>query len=310
MSNLSPSISFVIPCKNEELTIGKVVADCKRYIPSANVFVCDNNSTDNTAQVAEHSGANIIYELRPGKGYAVRRLFSCVPSDIIIMVDGDDTYDLSTLGPVLQRFISGDYDAASGNRLHSLSGHSRLGHYLGNRFFSWLSSVLLGKQQYDIFSGLFILSRPFVLSFPFVSTQFELESELATHIARMDSRYFSFPVTLRERPANSTSKLNTYRDGIRILLSLFKNSFTEFPFRTLLPLSILSLVFSLLLAYLPVSQYLQQGVVSYLPRLVVSSSLIVLSTLFLLASIILQSLSRSRLEVRTFLSRLSRSYNI
>jgi len=298
---------FVIPCLNEEGSIAHVIKECLDECPGSRVVVCDNNSTDATAQAALEAGAQVIHETRPGKGYAVRHLFQNVNSKIVIMVDGDGTYDLSGLSDIIFRFRNENFDVASGNRLYYKSkAQYRPGHYLGNLLFCHFSSLLLGKKQYDIFSGLFIMTDSFLSSFPLKSRTFELEAELATHIARMDSRYMAFPVKLRKR-LYGASKLRTFGDGSKILLGILKNSFTEFPLRIMSALFIVLFSLSIFLMYLPVFEYLTTGVVTYTPRLIVASSTLVLSFIFLVSALVLDSLSRTRVEARLFASRLYRN---
>ncbi len=303
MDNKSHSITFIIPCKDEEYNIGNVIKDCFKYLPNCSVIVCDNCCKDNTAKEAENAGAQVIFENRLGKGHAVRRLINVCDSDIIIMIDGDNTYDVSSIPSALRKFIAGNYDVASANRLVNSRGHNRFGHYFGNIAFNKFASVLLGRPQYDLFSGLFIFKKEFLLTFPLFSNGFEIEAELATHIARMDSRFFSFPMTLRSRIIGK-SKLNTISDSLRILSLLLKNSTTEFPLRVFTPLAFITLILSIIFCSLPITEYFLTGFVTYFPRLIVGTGLLIVSIILILTGIILYSLCRNRIESRIFISRI------
>lgn len=303
MKNKKNTVTFIIPCKDEELNIGIVINDCFKYIPNCSVIVCDNCCKDNTSTEAEVAGAEVVFENRLGKGHAVRRLINACDSEIIIMIDGDNTYDVSSIPNALKKFIAGNYDVASANRLANSKGHNRFGHYLGNIAFNKFASILLGRPQYDLFSGLFIFRKEFLLTFPLFSNGFELEAELATHIARMNSKFFSFPMTLRSR-ISGKSKLNTISDSIRILSLLLKNSITEFPLRIFTPLAALTLLLSIIFCSLPVTEYLITGMVTYFPRLIVGTGLLIVSIIFILTGIILYALCRNRIESRIFISRI------
>jgi glycosyltransferase involved in cell wall biosynthesis len=298
-------ITFIIPCMNEAQNIPLVLAECFEQCPGCSILVCDNNSSDDTGKVAFASGAEVIYEQRSGKGYAVRALIPHISSKIVVMVDGDYTYDLSNLRRWIEYFVKNNYDVASGNRLISTRGHTRLGHYVGNQLFVALASALLARRQYDIFSGLYIMSSDFLLSFPLHSRQFELESELATHIARMDSKYFSFPAALRPRQYGS-SKLSTLSDGLKILGALLKNILFEFPLKIFLPLSILISSLGIYLFMSPFYEYLLMGYVKTLPRLVFGAFLITIALNLVLAGLVMRSISLSRLEQRLYSLRVIR----
>ena len=219
---ISPRIVVLIPCYNEALTIGKVIADFRVALPQAAIYVYDNNSADGTREVALAAGAIVRSEQAQGKGNVVRRMFRDVEADFYIMVDGDDTYEASLSPDMLSLAMSGPFDLVNCIRRETEDAAYRGGHRLGNRLLTGVVRSIFGNRVLDMLSGYKVFSRRFVKSFPALSTGFDIETELTVHALEL-----SMPVThvhgsYRGRPEGSESKLRTYRDGWRILMMILK----------------------------------------------------------------------------------------
>jgi hypothetical protein len=291
-------IAVLVPCYNEEVTIGEVIAGFVKSLPTATIYVYDNNSRDRTRDEAVAAGAVVRSETLQGKGHVVRRMFSDIEADVYVMVDGDATYDPTTAEAMIELLVSENLDMVVARRTHTQAEAYRAGHVLGNRALTSFLARLFGRRFTDVLSGYRVFSRRYVKSFPALSTGFETETELTIHaltlglpIAEVESRYFA-------RPEGSVSKLSTYRDGFRILrviLILLKN---ERPllffgvFAALLAFASLGLVAPL------VSAYLETGLVPRLPTAVLSVSIMLLSFLSLVCGLILDTVTRGRREMK------------
>lgn len=294
----SKTCAVLIPCYNEEKTIRNVVQQCRAVLPEADIIVCDNQSEDQTAAEATSAGARVLFEPLRGKGHAVRRLFREVDADCYVMIDGDETYDLSQLPKMLSIFQEQHLDMLIGRRRPVEEQAYRKGHVLGNRFFNWLFRFLFGAVFHDIFSGFRIFSRRFVKSFPCFSTGFEIETELSVHALEMQVPVGEVDTDYFPRPLGSFSKLRTYRDGWRVLCTFSKLFKQIRPFKLFSALALLLLSMSMAL-FIPVFlTYLKVGLVPRFPTLIVALSLVILATLFVFTGIILAEISRVRLENR------------
>lgn len=220
MTDPQPVVAVVVPCHNEESTIGQVIAGFRSVIPSCVVYVADNNSTDRTSEMARASGATVISEPRPGKGFAVRRLLADADADCFIMVDGDNTYDPGAAPEMVMKVLRDHVDMVNGARVSTGEDPDayRRGHALGNAVLTWIFQKLFALPLEDTLSGYRAMSKRFVKSFPSGSTGFEIEAELNAHAAIVGMPVAEVPTAYRSRPEGSNSKLNTYRDGWRILL--------------------------------------------------------------------------------------------
>lgn len=292
------NLAFIIPCYNEQESIGLVVREISSLFPFAQIVVCDNNSTDLTSDVAREAGATVLFERRKGKGNAVRRLLRDIEADIFVMVDGDNTYDLSQLQEAIDVFRKGRYDLMTGDRFAGQSrSHFRKGHGTGNLFFTSFFRLAFGIQTRDVFSGLRIFSRRLVKTFPLVSAEFEIETELTIYAARMRLPVDDFPTSVCSR-VNSESKLSTYRDGFKILTFSLRLLHREFPMRLYLPVSVLSALFALVLFAIPYSEFLTTGAVSTIPTLVTSTVFVSIAIVALFAGLILKEISNLKYEQR------------
>jgi glycosyltransferase involved in cell wall biosynthesis len=229
MSSRSVRTAVIIPCLDEEAAIGKVVREFLAALPDAIVYVYDNNSTDRTREVAEEAGAVVRAERRPGKGNVVRRMFSDIEADVYVMVDGDDTYDASIAPVLVARLVDENLDMVVGKRIETHVAAYRPGHRLGNRVLTGLVKRLFGSHVDDMLSGYRVFSRRFVKSFPSSSREFEIETELTVHALQMRMAVAEVGTNYKERPVGSASKLRTFRDGWRILLTIMNLMRNERP---------------------------------------------------------------------------------
>jgi glycosyltransferase involved in cell wall biosynthesis len=213
----TPIIAAVIPCHDEETAIARVVADLRQAVPDLHVYVYDNASTDRTAEVAAAAGATVRREHVKGKGNVVRRAFADVDADIYVLIDGDDTYAARDLPAMIDALRSGPYDHVLGVRVDGAQTAYRPGHALGNRGFNWLVGRVFGTPVGDMLSGYRVMSRRFVKSFPALSREFEIETELTVHAMSLRVPGTEVPVGFKDRAEGSESKLRTYHDGFRIL---------------------------------------------------------------------------------------------
>lgn len=282
---------------NEEIAIAKVVGDFSEALPGCKVYVYDNNSTDNTVEVAREAGAIIGFEKRAGKGNVVRRMFSEVEADIYLMADGDDTYEAAA-APKLVEAIAQGHDMSVGTRSGALEKHERSGHALGNTLFNKLYNLSLGQEFSDIFSGYRGFSRRFVKSFPALSSGFEIETELSAHASQLRLPVVEIPTAYSNRAEGSESKLSTFRDGSRILKTIvvLLKEYKPLYFFGFIGLcgAILSVA-----VFTPVFlRYLEDPTVSLIPTAVLSTGIMIVAMLSGTAGVILDSTRRFRAEVK------------
>jgi hypothetical protein len=292
-------IAVLIPCYNEALTIGTVVRDFARALPTARIYVYDNNSKDATAQVAREAGALVRFEPRQGKGHVVRRMFRDIEADLYILVDGDDTYDAGVAPMMVATALAGPFDLANGCRVEPAKAKSyRRGHRVGNQMLTGLVLRLFGNRTVDMLSGYKVLSRRFVKSFPVLSDGFEIETELTVHALELSMPITHVETTYRGRPEGSSSKLRTFRDGWRILrmtIVLFKQE------RPLLFFALLGAFFALasvVLATPVIIEFFQTHLVPRLPTAVLATGLMMLAFLCAACGLILDTVTRGRLEAK------------
>lgn len=286
--------AVLIPCYNEAKTIGRVVADFKEKMPHADIYVYDNNSTDNTAELAEQAGAIVRYEHKQGKGNVVRTMFREVDADCYVMVDGDDTYP-AEFGPRLEQLVlSGKADMAVGDRLSStyFTENKRPFHNFGNVLVRRMINFLFRAKLNDIMTGARAFSKDFVKSFPVISKGFEIETEMTIFALDNNFAIKEVPIAYQDRPQGSESKLNTYSDGLKVLKTIF-NLFKDT--KPLAFFSILSLILLLISFgfFLPILiQFVQTGIVDKFPTLIVISALTVIALLNFFCGVILSVLKK------------------
>lgn len=289
---MNHKIAVLIPCYNESKTIAKVVGDFKKQLPEANIYVYDNNSTDNTADIARQAGAIVRYEQRQGKGNVVRRMLTDIEADCYLLVDGDDTYPSDNAKEMCNIVLNEHYDMVIGDRLSStyFQENKRPFHDYGNRFVRYAINQIFHSDIKDIMTGYRALSRHLVMSVPLLSEGFEIETELTINVLDNQLRIKQIPVEYRDRPIGSTSKLSTFKDGIKIIATIFR------LFRDYKPLVFFSwissiLILASLLILLPVFiEYLQTGLVPRFPTLIVCGFIILFAILLWMCGLILQVL--------------------
>ncbi|MDD9911815.1 MAG: glycosyltransferase family 2 protein [Alphaproteobacteria bacterium] len=289
-------IAIIVPCYNEALSIKQVVVAAKQALPQAEVWVCDNNSTDETGAIAREAGAKVVHEPKPGKGNAVRRLLRLIDADYVVMVDGDATYDLSVVKDLLEKAEDEQLDMVIGCRKPVEEAAYRSGHVWGNRWFTSLLQFFFGKGFTDILSGYRVMSRRFVRSFPCRSQGFALETEMCVHALELNAPVGEVETAYEARIEGSESKLSTYRDGFRILGMMLSLVLTEKPlFATGIGAAVCFLL--AIPFYVPVLMtYFETGLVPRLPSFMLALSLTVISGIFLLVGMILYAIALNRRE--------------
>lgn len=286
----SRSIAVLIPCYNEATTIAKVVKDYREALPDAEIYVYDNNSTDDSAALAKKAGAIVRYESRQGKGNVIRSMFRQVDADCYLMVDADDTYPADQAVELCQPILDDSADMVVGDRLSStyFNENKRPFHNFGNRLVRLLINKLFHNNIKDIMTGYRTFSRDFVKSYPVLSKGFEIETEMTIHAVDKNFRIVEIPVSYKDRPAGSVSKLNTYSDGLRVcktIATLFKEYKPAAFFNTL---ALFCMIISLILAIPVVSEYFQTGLVPRFPTLLVAGIILIMGLLFFITGLILQ----------------------
>ncbi len=290
------AVAVLLPCFNEGLSIANVIADFQRALPSAHIFVYDNRSTDDTASEATRAGAIVRSEPWPGKGNVVRRMFADIEADIYVMADGDGTYDAASVSPMVDRLLREHLDMVVGTRMNVYENAHRTGHGFGNRVFNGLYGALFGPLFTDIFSGYRVFSRRFVKSFPAISSGFEIETEMSVHASQLRMPTVEIPTCYGEREEGSASKLRTFRDGWRILMTLVMLFKEIRPARFFGSLATLLGAVSLLLGAPLLLTYLETGLVPRFPTAILATGLMLLAALSLGIGLVLDSIARGRLE--------------
>ncbi len=293
------AVAVLIPCYNEGKTIRQVVREFRRAIPTATVYVYDNNSQDDTSAEARSAGAEVRCEGLQGKGHVVRRMFSDVEADVYVLCDGDDTYEAAAAGRLVEFLRSQHLDMVVGRRQAPDPGAAyRRGHRLGNRLLTGMLGLIFGHRFTDVLSGYRAFSRRFVKSFPALSTGFDIEVELTIHALELGLPTAEIETRYGERPAGSESKLHTYSDGARILLRIINLFRMEKPLAFFSILAGLLAVAALGLAYPLLITYLETGLVPRLPTAILSASLMILAFLSQVCGLILDTVTRGRREMR------------
>lgn len=293
-----PEIAVLIPCYNEEATIAKVVRDFATVLPSAQVYVYDNNSKDKSVEKALSAGALVRHERQQGKGHVVRRAFADVEADIYVLVDGDDTYDAASAPQLVNALLEGPYDMVNAARIEKSAAAYRAGHVFGNRAISFMVSALFGRSCRDVLSGYRVFSRRFVKSFPALARGFEIETELTVHALQLRLPVTELDTPYKERPAGSFSKLNTFKDGFRILFTILHLVKEEKPLAFFGIIGFVLIDAALILGIPVIQEYMATGLVPRLPSAVLATGLSVMAFLSITSGLILDSLTRARLEVK------------
>ena len=274
-------IAVLIPCYNEEKTIEKVVKDYKKALPGADIFVYDNNSTDKTGDIARKAGAIVRHEYKQGKGNVIRTMFREIDADCYLMVDGDDTYSASNAKDMCDIVLEGKADMVIGDRLSGayFKENKRPFHNFGNRIVRFLINLLFRTDIKDIMTGYRAFSYRFVKGFPILSKGFEIETEMTIHAVDKNYKLVEVPITYKDRPEGSISKLNTYSDGFKVLKTI-ATLFKEYKPATFFNIfSIMFLIISLVLGLPVFIEYFKIGLVPKFPSLIVSGVCLIISIL-------------------------------
>lgn len=291
-------IAVLLPCYNEEGAIGKTVADFRAVLPDAAIYVYDNNSKDRTAEVAAAAGAIVRREPQQGKGAVVRRMFADVEADVYVMTDGDDTYEAAVAPAMIRRLVDEKLDMVAGRRIETADAAYRRGHRFGNWLLTSLVRWFFNSPFDDMLTGYRVMSRRFVKSVPFTASGFGVETELTIHVARMMTPVAEVDTAYKERPEGTESKLKTYRDGWRILMTIGKLVRQERPLVFYGVLGGLFVLLSLGVGLPVVIEFLRTGFITTLPSAVLAASLMLLGALTIGAGLILDSVTRGRWEVK------------
>ena len=291
-------IAVLIPCYNEEVAIGRVVAGFRAALPGAVVFVYDNNSTDGTFAAARAAGAVVRTEMLQGKGNVVRRMFADIEADTYVLVDGDDTYDPADAPEMVRLLTSGQLDMVTAARVTDVAAAYRTGHRAGNLILTRLVTVLFGNRVTDMLSGYRVFSRRFVKSFPALSTGFETETEFTVHALELAMPVGEMQSAYKDRPVGSASKLRTYTDGFRILRTIVllvkEVRPLQFFFVGAAVLALSAIAFGIPI----VMKFMETGLVPRLPTAVLATALMGLAFLSSTCGFILDSVARGRKEAK------------
>ncbi len=293
-----PRVAVLLPCYNEEAAIAQTVAGFRAALPSATIYVYDNNSRDRTAEIARAAGALVRSERQQGKGHVVRRMFADVDADVYVMADGDLTYDPTSAPLMVEQLLAEQLDMVVGTRQHEEKDAYRGGHVLGNRLFTGLLSGLFGRSFTDIFSGYRVFSRRFVKSFPVLSSGFEIETEMSVHALELRMPVGEQVTSYGARPEGSASKLSTFRDGWRILKTIAVLYRIERPVLFFGSIGAALLTAALILSVPLVLTYIDTGLVPRFPTAILITGMVIVATLCFFAGLILDTVTRGRREVR------------
>ena len=293
-ANNDTSIAVLLPCYNEEATIGKVVRDFKAALPDAAIYVYDNNSTDRTAEIAAAEGAIVRKEPRQGKGNVVRAMFEDIDADVYVMADGDDTYPADAAPAMVEKVLEG-YDMVIGDRLSStyFQENKRPFHNFGNRLVRGSINGLFGAHVTDIMTGYRAFNFTFVKTYPVLSRGFEVETEMTIHSLNNNLRLFEMPIQYRDRPEGSVSKLDTVGDGIKVMSAIFRMIREYKPLPFFGGLGLIIGIVGIVLCGTVTFEFAKTGVVTHFPTLIGAVMLVITGLLLIIAGIILDVMAKN-----------------
>lgn len=290
----NPSVAVLLPCYNEEVTIGKVVRDFKDSLPDATIYVYDNNSTDRTAEIAEAEGAIVRREPRQGKGNVIRAMFEDIDADVYVMADGDDTYPADAAPAMVAKVLEG-YDMVIGDRLSStyFQENKRPFHNFGNRLVRGSINHLFRAHVTDIMTGYRAFSFTFVKTYPVLSRGFEVETEMTIHSLNNNLRLYEMPIQYRDRPEGSVSKLDTVGDGIKVMSTIFRMIREYKPLPLFGGLGLIIGIVGIVLCGTVTFEFAKTGVVTHFPTLIGAVMLVITGLLLVIAGIILDVMAKN-----------------
>jgi glycosyltransferase involved in cell wall biosynthesis len=292
------AIAVLIPCRNEEHAVAKVVADFRASLPAAVIHVYDNNSSDRTRAVARAAGATVRTETLQGKGHVVRRMFADVESDVYVLVDGDDTYDAAAAPRMLRLLVDDQLDMVTAVRLTAQDNAYRRGHRLGNRLLNALVCRVFGNRVSDVLSGYRVFSRRFVKSFPALAAGFETETEFTIHALELKMPIGEVATTYRGRSVGSRSKLHTVSDGLRILRTVMMLVKQERPLQSFGITGTVLFAAALGLGLPVVLQFMRTGLVPRQPTALLATGLVLAASLSFVCGLVLEQVARGRKELK------------
>lgn len=289
-------IAVLIPCYNEELTVEKTVSDFKRVLPNADIYVYNNNSKDRTKELALKSGAIVRDEYRQGKGAVVRSMFRDIDADVYIMVDGDDTYPAEEVDGLITPVLEGKADMVIGDRLSSTyyTENKRPFHNFGNSLVKGLINFLFKSDLNDIMTGYRSFSKKFVKCMPVMSDGFQIETEMTIFALTNNMQVVNVPITYRDRPEGSESKLNTYSDGFKVLLTLFNLFKDNRPFLFFGSISIVIFIIGLLIGIPVIDEFIKTAYITKVPSAVLAAALMLNAFLMFSVGIILDAIKNEK----------------
>ena len=296
---MEPKIAVLIPCYNEAKTIEKVVKDYKNALPEADIYVYDNNSTDGTDKIAKEAGAIVRYESKQGKGNVIRTMFREIEANCYLMIDGDDTYPAENAREMCNYVLNENVDMVIGDRLSStyFKENKRPFHNFGNRIVRWSINKIFKSKINDIMTGYRAFSYQFVKSYPVLTKGFETETEMTIHAIDKNFTLKEIPVQYRDRPKGSVSKLNTYKDGVKVIktiATLFKEYKPGLFFNLI---SLFIFIVAVILVIPVLIEYMNTGLVPRFPTLIVACILLVICLLLTMTSIILQVIVKKNKQI-------------
>ena len=289
-------IAVLIPCYNEELTVEKTVSDFKKALPSADVYVYNNNSKDKTKELAIKAGAIVRDEYKQGKGAVVRSMFRDIDADVYIMVDGDDTYPAEEVDNLIKPVLEGKADMVIGDRLSSTyyTENKRPFHNFGNSLVKGLINFLFKSDLNDIMTGYRAFSKKFVKCMPVMSDGFQIETEMTIFALTSNMLVVNVPITYRDRPEGSESKLNTFSDGFKVLLTLFNLFKDNRPFLFFGSISIIIFIIGLFVGIPVINEFVKTAYITKVPSAVLAAALMLNSFLLFSVGIILDSIKNTK----------------
>jgi len=293
-----PRIAVLIPCYNEAEAIAQVVQQFRAALPTASIYVYDNNSTDATREVAAQAGAIVRSETFQGKGNVVRRMFADIEAEVYVLVDGDGTYDAASAAAMVEHLLGNSLDMVNGARVAVSAAAYRPGHVMGNKMLTGTVALIFGDRLRDMLSGYRVFSRRFVKSFPALASGFETETELTVHALELRLPIAELPTPYRDRPVGSQSKLRTFRDGFRILRTILMLIKEERPVQFFSGVATLMCATSLVLGWPLLITFLQTGLVPRLPTAIAATGLMILAFVSFVTGLILDTVTLTRREMK------------
>lgn len=297
-------IIVAIPCYNEALSIGKVIADFKKELPEAEILVVDNNSKDRTAEAAKDLGVQVVSEKKQGKGFAVQRIFDEFRGDILVLVDGDDTYLAGDVHNLLKSVIDEEADMAVGNRIHSKNNAIfSNSHWFGNKFLTLALNLIFGTRLRDMESGFRVMNKKFIESSALLAGGFGIEPEITIQALEKGMQIKEISINLKSRGKDSHSKLNAVRDGTVVLYTIISLFRDYKPLKFFSLLSGICLLLGFGLGWYSIRDYLETGIVYHIPALVVAGFFMIASFMSFIAGLILSSIKRRHDELVVIMRR-------